>query len=178
MSVLQTDLSENEIRALRDLWNEQSKGLVAGGLPSASVLQTDLSEDEIRALRDLWNEQSKGFAAGGLPSAVVLVRPQTKEIDMTYTDTDAAKKQLAEEQKATTKSREEFVERMKGKPTPTQEENDLHALGAYFHEHEADGSGPDPSVTKQIEASKPSGGYQTRQTQPAPRAPVHPHQAS
>jgi hypothetical protein len=97
---------------------------------------------------------------------------------MTDTDMDAAKKQLVEEQKATTKSREEFVERMKGKPTPTQDENDLHALGAYFHEHEADGSGPDPHQTKQIEANKPSGGYQTRQTQSTSRAPVHPHQAS
>jgi hypothetical protein len=97
---------------------------------------------------------------------------------MADTDMDVAKKRLVEEQKASDRSRDDFVERMKGKPTPTQEENDLHALGAYFHEHEADGSGPDPHQTKQIEANKPSGGYQTRQTQSASRAPVHPHQVS
>ena len=97
---------------------------------------------------------------------------------MADTDMDVAKKRLVEEQKASDRSRDDFVERMKGKPTPTQEENDLHALGAYFHEHEADGSGPDPHQTKQIEANKPSGGYQTRQTQSTSRAPVHPHQAS
>ena len=93
-----------------------------------------------------------------------------------HTGMEAAKKQLAEEQKATNRSREEFVERMKGKPTPTQDENDLHALGAYFHEHEADGSDPDPHQTKQVEASKPSGGYQTRQTHAASRSastPTH-----
>ena len=97
---------------------------------------------------------------------------------MADTDMDVAKKRLVEEQKASDRSRDDFVERMKGKPTPTQDENDLHALGAYFHEHEADGSGPDPHQTKQIEANKPSGGYQTRQTQSASRAPVHPHQVS
>jgi hypothetical protein len=95
---------------------------------------------------------------------------------------DDAKKQLAEEQKASNKSREEFAERMKGKPTPTQEENDLHALGAHFPEHEPDGSAPDPHVTKQVEANKPAGGYQTRQTQATPVAPMRPapphHQAS
>jgi hypothetical protein len=105
------------------------------------------------------------------------------------TGMEAAKKQLAEEQKVSHRSREEFAERTKGKPTPTQEENDLHALGASFYEHETDGSGPDPHQTKQVEANdphqtkqveanKPSGGYQTRQTQPAPRPPTHPAQAS
>jgi len=95
------------------------------------------------------------------------------------TGMEAAKKQLAEEKKAADRSREEFAERMKGKPTPTQEENDLRALGAHFHEHEPDGSPPDPfvQVGKHVEADKPSGGYQTRQTQAAPRqghAPAHP----
>jgi hypothetical protein len=100
---------------------------------------------------------------------------------MIMTDMDAAKKQLAEEQKASNKSREDFAERTKGKPTPTQEENDLHALGAHFPEHEADGSGPDPHMTKQIEANRPAGGYQTRQAHAAPAAPtrpVVPHQTS
>ena len=101
---------------------------------------------------------------------------------MTDAGMDAAKKQLAEEQKVSNRSREEFVERTKGKPTPTQEENDLHALGANFHEHEADGSAlerPDPAATKQVEANKPAGGYQTRHTQAAHvPAPAHSHSTS
>jgi hypothetical protein len=78
--------------------------------------------------------------------------------------TENAKKQVAEDQKATEKSRAEYAERMKGKPTPTQEENDIAALGGHILEHEADGSDPDPHVTKHLEAEK-SGtkpGYQTR----------------
>jgi hypothetical protein len=83
-------------------------------------------------------------------------------------ENEAAAKQLAEDRKATEKSREDFVERTKGKPTPTQEENDLAAHGAHFHEHEHDGSDPDPNVTKQVEAKKPAAGagYQTRQATP------------
>jgi hypothetical protein len=78
----------------------------------------------------------------------------------------AAAKQLAEEQKLTNQIKRDAAERMKGKPTPTQEENDLAALGAHFTEHEPDGSDPDPNV-KQSEAQKPgSGSYQTRQATP------------
>jgi hypothetical protein len=70
-------------------------------------------------------------------------------------------------QQLTNKSKQEYADRMKGKPTPTQQENDLAACGAHFHEHEADGSDPDPFQTKQSEAAKPSGGsYQTRQATP------------
>jgi hypothetical protein len=91
-----------------------------------------------------------------------------------------AKQRLAEDRKATEKSREDFVERTKGKPTPTQEENDLAVCGAHFHEHEPDGSAPDPNVTankptehKQMEAKRPSSGagYETRQATPARHAP-------
>jgi hypothetical protein len=56
------------------------------------------------------------------------------------------------------------ADRLKGKPTPTQEENDLAAHGAHFLEHEDDGSGPDPfnfAVTRDMKA-KPGGGYETR----------------
>lgn len=64
-------------------------------------------------------------------------------------------------------------------PTPTQEENDLAALGAQTDEHADDGSGPSPEFklvntarTKQSEASKPSGGnYQTRAAAPARETP-------
>jgi hypothetical protein len=66
----------------------------------------------------------------------------------------------------------EFAERTKGKPTPTQSENDKAALGEYFAEHEADGSDLE-QVAKHMEA-KPGGGYQTRQAQAraAPKPPA------
>jgi hypothetical protein len=83
--------------------------------------------------------------------------------------TENAKKRLAEEQQVSDKIRADFLERMKGKPTPTQQENDLAALGAHFTEHEEDGSGPDPYAAKQVEASKPAASYQTRQATAAPR---------
>jgi len=84
--------------------------------------------------------------------------------------TENAKRVLAEERKALEVSRGQYAERMKGKPTPTQEENDLAALGAHIVEHEADGSDPDPNV-RHFEASKVSATssgqrpqtYQTRQ---------------
>jgi hypothetical protein len=54
----------------------------------------------------------------------------------------------------------------KGKPTPTQEENDIAILGGH-PELEADGSGPDPHnlSTRNVEAGKP-GAYQTRAATP------------
>jgi hypothetical protein len=83
---------------------------------------------------------------------------------------EAAKKQLAADRELTEKSRAEFMERMKGKPTPTQEENDLAALGHTFTDHEDDGSGPDPNVqSRSLEGNKP-GGYQTRHVQSRPAA--------
>jgi hypothetical protein len=85
--------------------------------------------------------------------------------------TEAAKKTVAEEKKLADKSRAEYAERMKGKPTPTQEENDLAMCGAHILEHEDDGSGPDPfnkpfTEERQVEAEKPHARpqiYQTRQ---------------
>jgi hypothetical protein len=74
------------------------------------------------------------------------------------------------------KSLEEFAARTKGKPTPTQEENDRAAMGEHILEHEADGSdvqeplGVPPAGSKQLGA-KPAGGYQTRQAQPQPKPP-------
>ena len=75
-------------------------------------------------------------------------------------------------------------------PTPTQEENDLAALGVHTDEHADDGSGPSPQFemvnvahdkkTKQSEANKPSGGsYQTRNSAAAAqRETPTPHQAT
>jgi hypothetical protein len=79
-----------------------------------------------------------------------------------HPNTEAAKKQLAADREVSDKSRQEFMERMKGKPTPTQEENDLAVLGAPVFEKEDDGSGPDLNV-RSVEAGKP-GVYQTRQS--------------
>jgi hypothetical protein len=79
--------------------------------------------------------------------------------------TEAAKKTLAAEREINEKSRSEFLERTKGRPTPTQEENDLAMLGAHLMEKSDDGSGPDPNV-KSVEAGKP-GQYQTRSAQAA-----------
>jgi hypothetical protein len=99
---------------------------------------------------------------------------------------EAAARQLAEERKLLARSHEEYAMRMKGRPTPSQEENDLAALGAHFAEHEPDGADPDPflqptPVAKQLEPAKPGGGYQTRQVtakqQPAaPPVPPTTHQ--
>jgi hypothetical protein len=80
------------------------------------------------------------------------------------------KKQLEADRKVLEKSRAEYAARSKGKPTPTQEENDIVALGGHILEHEADGSDPDPNVVahnKSMEAShsshKPQS-YSTRST--------------
>lgn len=56
---------------------------------------------------------------------------------------ETAKKQLEIDQKARERSTAEYNYRMRGKPTPTQEENDLAMLGVHIIEHEDDGSGPD-----------------------------------
>jgi len=83
-----------------------------------------------------------------------------------------AKRQLEKDREASERSRAEFAERMKGKPTPTQEENDLAVLGAPVFEKEDDGSGPDPNINPRHQEGKPGGQYQTRQTtaqhRPAP----------
>jgi hypothetical protein len=72
--------------------------------------------------------------------------------------------------------RSEYAERMKGRPTPTQEECDMAMLGAHILHHDDDGSGPDLNV-KALEASRGSG-YQTRQAtaaMPGQRNPAPPH---
>jgi len=81
-----------------------------------------------------------------------------------------AKRRLEAGREAREKSLEEFVARTKGKPTPTQDENDEAALGKHFMEHEADGGDPDPHgqaepVARQMEGGR-GGGYQTRQARP------------
>jgi hypothetical protein len=76
---------------------------------------------------------------------------------------EAGKKALAEGKEARERSMAEYAERMKGKPTPTQDENDRGAVGESILEHEADGS----TEEKHLEA-RPGAGYQTRQATAAP----------
>jgi len=89
---------------------------------------------------------------------------------------EAAKKRLAEEKAAREKMVQEAPEAPK--PTPTQEENDLAALGVHVPEKEPDGSPlQDPFAqqlekekqSKQAEAKKPAPAaqYQTRASRPA-----------
>lgn len=79
--------------------------------------------------------------------------------------TENAKKAVEADKKALEKSRAEYAERSKGKPTPTQEENDLAAHGAHILEHEHDGSDPDPNIRQMESTGHPSRPqtYQTRQ---------------
>lgn len=76
----------------------------------------------------------------------------------------------------------QFAERTKGKPTPTQDENDRAMLGEHIIEHEADGSDLDPGgmveflpgEKRHLEARPGGGGYQTRQSQAQARAQTPP----
>jgi hypothetical protein len=79
------------------------------------------------------------------------------------------KKALEEGTALREKSMSEFAERMKGKPTPTQDELNRIAVGEHVFEKEDDGSGPDLS-TRSVEAGKPAA-YQTRQAQAGRPAP-------
>jgi hypothetical protein len=79
--------------------------------------------------------------------------------------TEAARAQLEADKAARDRSRQEYEERMKGKPTPTQEENDLAVLGTHVMEKEPDGSPSEPN-TKQSQALG-GGGYLTRQSRTA-----------
>jgi hypothetical protein len=89
------------------------------------------------------------------------------------------KRQLAEDKENRERSFAVYQERMKGKPTPTQEENDRAKLGEHVLEKEDDGGGPDINEleneaarhgrSKQMKpASTTSGGYQTRSVPPKP----------
>jgi uncharacterized protein YdaU (DUF1376 family) len=82
--------------------------------------------------------------------------------------TTAAKKRLDEERAAREKANEAQAKTAAGtKPTPTQAENDLAAMGVHLMEHEHDGSAdPNEAQTKQAEAGG-RGSYKTRTATPA-----------
>jgi len=77
---------------------------------------------------------------------------------------------VAEGDKEVARIRNDYHERVKGKPTPTQHECDLIKAGAAPDQKEADGAGPEVKYgLRQVEASPGSGGsYQTRAARPAP----------
>jgi hypothetical protein len=81
--------------------------------------------------------------------------------------TTAAKKKIADERAARDKANEQQAKTAGAtKPTPTQEENDLAAMGVHVLEHEHDGSPEPEAQTKQAEAGK-RGNYQTRTASPS-----------
>jgi hypothetical protein len=93
---------------------------------------------------------------------------------------EMARKRLAEEKEISDHTRADAFQQLKGKPTPTQEENDLSACGAHVLMHEHDGS-MGPLVAKHMEPEAPAGTYQTRQaraaSRPAPPPPPAQHAA-
>lgn len=80
---------------------------------------------------------------------------------------DEARKKVADERSAREKASKEAPSN-NVKPTPTQEENDLAAMGVHNSEHEADGSPEEGAATKDKEAkpgaATPKAGYATRQS--------------
>jgi hypothetical protein len=92
--------------------------------------------------------------------------------------TEDNKRRLEAGREAKAQSLEEFAKRTKGRPTPTQDENDRAALGEHITEHEADGGEPDPGgqveamTHRSMEAGR-GGSYQTRQARPATQPPQH-----
>jgi hypothetical protein len=82
--------------------------------------------------------------------------------------TENAKRVLETERRVSDKSRADYASRSKGRPTPTQEENDMAMLGAHIIEHDPDGSDPDPNDplhNKSMEAAPHSRAqnYQTKE---------------
>jgi len=79
---------------------------------------------------------------------------------------DEARKRIKEDRETREKATREAAQ---VKPTPTQEENDLAAMGVHVIDKDEDGS-TDPNVPQTKEA-KPNasqkGAYQTRETAPA-----------
>jgi hypothetical protein len=87
---------------------------------------------------------------------------------------EAAKKQAAENREARQKAVEHHMETVgKSKPTPTQEENDIFALGGTIETHEDDGSGPDPNAPAKDMKPSGGGGYSTRHVAARSHTPSH-----
>lgn len=92
-------------------------------------------------------------------------------------DVDENTKRVVEAGKAAkAKSLEEHAARTKGRPTPTQEENDRATAGEHIVEHEHDGSDLDETsmpLEHRTMHAKPGGAdYQTRTAQPGRPMPT------
>lgn len=103
---------------------------------------------------------------------------------------EAAKRSLEQSQAAAEKTRTDQEAAARGKPTPTQQENDLAALGAHVVDKEPDGSPEQPAGAPNVhghapqsqeqrtqEAAKPggqAGTYQTRTMTARPPSPSKP----
>jgi hypothetical protein len=77
-----------------------------------------------------------------------------------------ARKLMEHDKRVVERSRVEYAQRSKGRPTPTQEELDMAAHGAHILEHDEDGSDPDPNNQavqgKSMEAGPAPKHYQTK----------------
>jgi hypothetical protein len=72
---------------------------------------------------------------------------------------ESVDKQLQVDKEASERSREQAKELLgKGKPTPTQEDNDRAKLGEFVLEKEDDGSGPDTVHEKNLEVQRGQAG--------------------
>jgi len=84
---------------------------------------------------------------------------------------EAVKKALEADRVISDRSRAEAAERLRGRPTPTQEENDRAKLGEHILTHEDDGSGPDLNSEeykkKHAQASSTGASYSTRTAKPS-----------
>lgn len=78
---------------------------------------------------------------------------------------------LKQEREQRAKDRDEHLKKLQGTPTPTQEEADLIKLG-HHPELAPDGS-TDPYAERNLQATEHGGGYQTRQSTPAPATSGH-----
>jgi hypothetical protein len=80
-------------------------------------------------------------------------------------DTEAQAREKLEKDKETRAQQAAEIEaRNNWRPTPTQEEADLVAMGVPVDQvgHKDDGSGPDPHTRAMWPAKKPGGGYESR----------------
>jgi hypothetical protein len=79
---------------------------------------------------------------------------------------EADAKKLIQEQRDARQKENEEAPVGKGKPTPTQDELDLHMLGVALEKHEDDGSGPSPHYVMRREAPPERVGQSPQQAQP------------
>ena len=81
------------------------------------------------------------------------------------TTKEQATEHLTKDNEARQKHLDEGTKRMQSRPTPTQNENDLAALGVPVESHEDDGSGGEVNVDltrRVVEPTHNPGGYRTR----------------